>query len=35
METLGRDSFTVIRQRDLTLDEDLPDEVFSERFLRR
>jgi len=39
METLsdGRDdgSFTIIRQRDLTLDEDLPDEVFSERFLRR
>lgn len=35
METLGRDSFTVIRQRDLTLDEDLPDEVFDERFLRR
>ena len=35
METLGRDSFTVLRQRDLTLDEDLPDEVFSERFLRR
>jgi len=39
METLidGQDdgSFTIIRQRDLTLDEELPDEVFSERFLRR
>ena len=35
METLDEGSFTIIRQRDLTLDEDLPDEVFSERFLRR
>lgn len=35
METLDDGSFTVIRQRDLTLDEELPDEVFSERFLRR
>jgi len=35
METLDDGSFTMIRQRDLTLDEDLPDEVFSERFLRR
>ncbi len=35
METLVSGTFTVIRQRDLTLDEDLPAEVFSERFLRR
>lgn len=35
MESLERGSFTVIRQREVTLDEDLPDEVFSERFLRR
>lgn len=35
MESLERGSSTVIRQRDVTLDEDLPDEVFSERFLRR
>jgi hypothetical protein len=35
METLDRGSVTVIRQRDVTLDGDLPDEVFTERFLRR
>ena len=35
METLGRGSVTVIRQRDVTLDGDLPGEVFTERFLRR
>ncbi|MFO8150209.1 MAG: outer membrane lipoprotein-sorting protein [Trueperaceae bacterium] len=35
METLGRGSTTVIRQGDVTLDGDLPDEVFTERFLRR
>ncbi|MDZ7802291.1 MAG: outer membrane lipoprotein-sorting protein [Trueperaceae bacterium] len=35
METLDRGTVTVIRQRDLTLDEDLPGDVFSERFLRR
>jgi len=35
METLERGTFTVIRQSDLTLDETLPDELFSERFLRR
>lgn len=35
METLARGTVTVIRQRDVTLDGDLPDEVFTERFLRR
>ncbi len=35
METLDRGTVTVIRQRDVTLDGDLPDEVFTERFLRR
>lgn len=35
METLDRGSVTVISQRDVTLDGDLPDEVFTERFLRR
>lgn len=35
METLERGSVTVIRQRDVTLDGALPDEVFTERFLRR
>jgi hypothetical protein len=35
METLDRGTVTVIRQTDVTLDGDLPDEVFTERFLRR
>ena len=35
METLDRGSTTVIRQGDVTLDGDLPDEIFTERFLRR
>jgi hypothetical protein len=35
METLDRGSVTVIRQRDVALDGELPDEVFTERFLRR
>ncbi len=35
METLDRGSVTVIRQSDVALDVDLPDEVFTDRFLRR
>jgi hypothetical protein len=35
METLDRGTVTVIRQSDVALDGALPDEVFTERFLRR
>lgn len=35
METLKSGSYTVIEQGDYRLDEAIPDEVFSERFLRR
>lgn len=35
MDNLHSGSHTVIRQSDVTLDEDVPAEVFSERFLRR
>ncbi|UCH26043.1 MAG: outer membrane lipoprotein-sorting protein [Trueperaceae bacterium] len=35
METVGTGSFTEIQQSGYTVDEPIPDEVFSERFLRR
>ena len=35
METITSGSFTMIEQKDISLDEEIPDEVFSERFLRR
>lgn len=35
METLATGSFTTIEQRDVTVDDEIPDDVFTERFLRR
>lgn len=35
METVASGSFTTIQQRDVSVDEDIPDDVFTERFLRR
>jgi hypothetical protein len=35
METVARGSSTTIRQSDFAVDKAIPDEVFSERFLRR
>lgn len=35
METVASGSFTTIEQSDWTVDEEIPDDVFSERFLRR
>jgi hypothetical protein len=35
METISSGSFTEIQQSDYTVDDPIPDEVFSERFLRR
>lgn len=35
METVAAGSFTTIEQRDVTVDEEIPDDVFTERFLRR
>ena len=35
METIDGGSYTTIEQTDIELDKEIPDEVFTERFLRK